>query len=431
MINPNTSHQLTAMHMLSPEGISHTFDDRANGYGRGDGIGALIVKRLSDAIRDGDTIRAVIRGTGVNADGKTPSVTQPSSEAQAELINQTYEDAGLDQSETEYFECHGTGTPVGDPLELTAIATTIGAARREAGKSPLPIGSIKPTVGHTEGCAGLAGVFKAILLMEKGMLVPTYGVERVNPKLKLSDWHLALPQHIVRWKTPGVRRVSVNSFGFGGANAHAILDDAYHYLKERGLVGKHNTIIYDLAPESGVSTSLGNEFIPGASKRLFLFSSKDQTSTKRISKGLNTWLQKDTEEKQVPHFLENLAYTFGLRRTHLEHRTFTIASSSSELTERLSKGLPAATRSQRHGSNLVMVFTGQGAQWPAMGRELFGNRVFCESIDVSNSYLKSLGCRWDAIEELSKTPNPNIDRPEYSQPLCTVVQIALVQVLRF
>ncbi|KAL8934368.1 MAG: hypothetical protein Q9211_005258, partial [Gyalolechia sp. 1 TL-2023] len=146
-------HQLTAMHMVSPEGISHTFDERANGYGRGDGIGALIVKRLSDAIRDGDTIRAVIRGTGANADGKTPSITQPSSAAQAELINQTYEDAGLDQSETAYFECHGTGTPVGDPLELTAIATTIGAARRKAGKPPLYIGSIKPTVGHTEGCA--------------------------------------------------------------------------------------------------------------------------------------------------------------------------------------------------------------------------------------------------------------------------------------
>jgi acyl transferase domain-containing protein len=107
----------------------------------------------------------VIRGTSVNADGKTPSITQPSSAAQAELINQAYEDAGLDQSETDYCECHGTGTPVGDPLELTAIAMTLGAARRAAGKTPLYVGSIKPTVGHTEGCAGLAGIFKSILLL--------------------------------------------------------------------------------------------------------------------------------------------------------------------------------------------------------------------------------------------------------------------------
>lgn len=217
MINPNTFHQLTQMHMLSPEGISHTFDDRCNGYGRGDGIGALIVKRLSDAIRDGDTIRAVIRGSGVNADGKTPSITSPSSVAQAELITQTYLDAGLDQAETGYFECHGTGTPVGDPLELNAIATTIGTARRAAGKTPLPVGSIKPTVGHTEGCAGLAGIFKAVLMLEKGMLVPTYGVERVNPKLKFDDWHLTLPDSVDRWPTPGLRRVSVNSFGFGNS----------------------------------------------------------------------------------------------------------------------------------------------------------------------------------------------------------------------
>lgn len=425
MINPNTMHQLTAMHMLSPEGISHTFDDRANGYGRGDGIGALIVKRLSDAIRDGDTIRAVIRGTGANADGKTPSITQPSSEAQAELINQTYEDAGLDQSDTGYFECHGTGTPVGDPLELTAIASTLGAARRAAGKIPLYVGSIKPTVGHTEGCAGLAGVFKAILLLEKGMLVPTYGVQRVNPKLKFSEWHLALPQDVVKWPAPGMRRVSVNSFGFGGANAHVILDDAYHYLQERNLAGKHNTVIHHSDSDTPV-----NGFVHAAPERLFLFSGKDQNGAKRVSDGLNTWLQRDSKDKHGPYFLENLAYTLALRRTHLEHRSFAIASSLSELTEKLSKGLPAATRSQRHGDNLVMVFTGQGAQWPAMGRELFDNPTFRQSIDVSQSYLESLGCEWNAIEELTKTPNPNINRPEYSQPLCTVVQIALVDVLR-
>jgi acyl transferase domain-containing protein/NADPH:quinone reductase-like Zn-dependent oxidoreductase/NADP-dependent 3-hydroxy acid dehydrogenase YdfG/acyl carrier protein len=430
MTSPNTSHQLSAMHMLSPEGISHTFDDRANGYGRGDGIGALIVKRLSDAIRDGDTIRAVIRGTGVNADGKTPSVTQPSSEAQADLIIQTYEDAGLDQSDTEYFECHGTGTPVGDPIELTAIANTIGAARRAAGRSPLPIGSIKPTVGHTEGCAGLAGIFKAILLMEKGILTPTYGVERVNPKLKLSEWHLTLPEQPTQWKTPGVRRISVNSFGFGGANAHAILDDASHYLRQRNLTGKHNTITNGSISHNDTLKTLTNENISSEPQRLFLFSGRDQPGAKRVYEGVNAWLRTTFEQKQAPDILDNLAYTLGQRRTHLEHRTFAIASSLSELTDGLSKGLPGAARAQRQGNNIIMVFTGQGAQWPAMGREMFSNPIFHQSIGVSNAYLKALGCRWDAVEELAKVPNPNMDLPEYSQPLCTVIQIALVEVLR-
>ncbi|OQE20988.1 hypothetical protein PENFLA_c015G08410 [Penicillium flavigenum] len=431
IINPNTSHQLTAMHMLSPEGISHTFDDRANGYGRGDGIGAMVVKRLSDAIHDGDTIRAVIRGSSVNADGKTPSVTQPSSTAQAELINQTYEDAGLDLSETGYFECHGTGTPVGDPLELAAIASTLGAARRAAGKPPLHIGSIKPTVGHTEGCAGLAGVFKSILLLEKGMMVPTYGVDRVNPKLKLNDWHLTLPANVARWPAPGLRRISVNSFGFGGANAHVILDDTYHYLKERGLTGKHNTVMDDSDSDSGVEDTSVSEVPHDTSKKLFLFTGKDQTGAKRVSEGLNAWLQEGSEDTHDPSLLENLAFTLAQRRTHLEHRTFAIASLPSELTERLSKGLPAATRSQRHGNNLVMVFTGQGAQWPEMGRELFANPIFRASIDASQSYLEAFGCKWNAVAELTKTTNSNVNLPEYSQPLCTVIQIALVDLLRF
>ncbi|KAJ5215071.1 Type I Polyketide synthases (Type I PKS) [Penicillium chermesinum] len=429
LINPNTSHQLTAMHMLSPEGISHTFDDRANGYGRGDGIGAMVIKRLSDALRDGDTIRAVIRGSGVNADGKTPSVTQPSSTAQAELIIQTYEDAGLDLSQTGYFECHGTGTPIGDPLELTAIASTLGAARRAAGKPPLHIGSIKPTVGHTEGCAGLAGVFKSIVLLEKGMLVPTFGVDRINPKLKLADWHLTLPDEVARWPTPGLRRISVNSFGFGGANAHVILDDAYHYLHDRGLEGRHNTVIGDFGSDSGFEdTSVNGADEPG--KKLFVLSGKDQTGAKRVSEALHVWLQQDPEDQSDPALLENLAFTLAHHRTHLENRTFVIANSASQLIEKLSKGLVASTRSQRHGSNLVMVFTGQGAQWPVMGLELLVNSTFRSSIETSQTYLEEFGCTWNAIDELSKKTNSNINRPEYSQPLCTVVQVALVDLLR-
>lgn len=123
ILHPNCMEQFSAIHMLSPEGISHSFDDRANGYGRGEGIGCIVVKRLSDALRDGDTIRAVIRGSGVNADGKTPSLTQPSSEAQANLIKRTYASAGLSLSSTEYFECHGTGTPVG-VSRITSILST-------------------------------------------------------------------------------------------------------------------------------------------------------------------------------------------------------------------------------------------------------------------------------------------------------------------
>ncbi|KAK2739800.1 Type I Iterative PKS [Onygenales sp. PD_40] len=431
---PNTFHQLNSMHMLSPEGISHTFDSRANGYGRGEGIGCLIVKRLSDALRDGDTIRAVIRGTGANADGKTPSITQPSSLAQADLINRTYEAAGLSQASTEYFECHGTGTPVGDPIELNAIASTIGASRAAAGLGPLYIGSIKPNVGHTEGCSGLAGIFKAILCLEKGMLVPTYGVEELNPKLTLADWNLALPEHTMKWPSRRQRRISVNSFGFGGANAHAILDDAYHYLANRGIIGNHSTVVHedDGNSESGISVGPGtplNHDLPNR-KRLFLFSTKDQAGIQRLTNVYSEALNKASRDKKDVHYLDDLAYTLSVRRSHFDFRSFAVAPTLASLSAQLSNGLPKIKRSSRQDNNLIFVFTGQGAQWERMGVELLSNSVFRNSVETSQNYLKNLGCQWDAIEELQKTQDSNISFPEYSQTLCTVLQIALVDLLR-
>ncbi|PSN59370.1 lovastatin nonaketide synthase [Corynespora cassiicola Philippines] len=434
ILNPNTMHQLSAMHMLSPEGISHTFDDRANGYGRGEGIGCLIVKRLSDAIRDGDTIRCVIRGTGVNADGKTPSITQPSSTAQADLIVRTYKAAGLSMASTQYFESHGTGTPVGDPIEMSAIGSTLGASRADANLGPLYVGSIKPTVGHTEGCSGLAGVFKAITCLERGMLVPTYGVGRLNPRLTLAEWNIALPSETMRWPEKGQRRISVNSFGFGGANAHVILDDAYHYLADRGLVGNHSTTLNETddeaASDSGVS-SMGS-VTPSdegiLTKQLFVFSTKDQAGIQRLASSYASYL--DTAaiaDKEDFRFLSNLAHTLSLRRSHLDFRSFAVASSRKELSTKLSKGLLKLPRSSRQYQNPVFVFTGQGAQWPGMGAQLISHSIFQESIQASQSYLKVLGCRWNIVEELEKD---SIHFPQYSQTLCTVLQVALVDLLR-
>ncbi|GKT47554.1 reducing polyketide synthase FUB1 [Colletotrichum spaethianum] len=437
ILNPNTMHQLSAMHMLSPEGISHTFDDRANGYGRGEGIGCLVVKRLSDALRDGDTIRAVIRHTGANADGKTPSITQPSSDAQAELIRRTYDAAGLPLSSTQYFEAHGTGTPVGDPIELRAIASTLGAARTAEGLGPLYVGSIKPSVGHTEGCSGLAGVFKAVVCLEKGMLVPTYGVERVNPKLTLDEWNLKLPPSTMKWPSSGQRRISINSFGFGGANAHAILDDAHHYLSARGLIGKHNTKVHvssENSSESGISMGPEtpmSELDSKAARQLFVFSTKDQSGIQRLSSLYSNELPSSGLDKEDTYYLSNLAYTLAVRRSHHDFRSFAVASSLAELKTQLSKGLPKMKRSSRQDNNLIFVFTGQGAQWPAMGKQLLSNPVFRQSVEKSQLFLKALGCEWDTIRELSEEENSNISLPEFSQTLCTVLQVALVDLLRY
>lgn len=316
---------------------------------------------------------------------------------------------------------------------MEAIASTLGASRAAAGLGPLYVGSIKPSVGHTEGCSGLAGVFKAMTCLERGMLVPTYGVNRINPKLTLSDWNLALPSQRMKWPEKGQRRISVNSFGFGGANAHAILDDAYHYLAERRLRGNHNTIL-DVADDDGVSdsgvSSMGSRTPSDEellTKRLFVFSTKDQAGIQRLASTYKSYLGSSNIDKLDYRFLGDLAHTLSLRRSHLDFRSFVIASSVNELEQKLTKGLPKLPRSSTQSANLVFVFTGQGAQWPGMGKQLISNTVFRKSIESSQLHLEALGCRWDIMEELEKD---SIHLPQYSQTLCTVLQVALVDLLQ-
>lgn len=167
--------------LLSPGGRCWSFDERGNGYARGEGTGVLIIKRVDDAIRDGDTIRAVIRNTGSNQDGRTPSITQPSMDSQLNLIKRTYRLANLDMEPTRFFEAHGTGTGVGDPIEANAIGSAFRNYRSPL--DPLYIGAVKANVGHLEGASGVAGIIKALLVLEHGVIPPIAGLERLNPRI--------------------------------------------------------------------------------------------------------------------------------------------------------------------------------------------------------------------------------------------------------
>lgn len=206
------------MNLLSPTGTSRMWDAEANGYARGDGIAAVVLKRLGDAIADGDEIECLIRETGVNQDGKSTGLTVPSSEAQAALIRSTYSRAGLDLSDTrdwpQYFEAHGTGTKVGDPREANAIQTAFNGPAVNG--NPLYVGSIKTIIGHTEGTAGLAGVLKAALAIRHGTIPPNMLLNRLNPDVQQYCQNLQVPTDAIPWPSlpAGVpRRVSVNSFG--------------------------------------------------------------------------------------------------------------------------------------------------------------------------------------------------------------------------
>jgi acyl transferase domain-containing protein len=186
---------------MSPDSVCHSFDQRGNGYAKGEGIATMVIKRVSDAIRDGDTIRAVIRGSGTNQDGRTPSISQPSPEAQADLIRRIYRENNLDPGLTRYFEAHGTGTAVGDPIEADAIHRVFSEHRAES--DPLYIGAVKSNVGHLEAASGLAGVIKSVLVLERGIIPPIALLRDINSAIPAAKWKLK----VGRW-TLEVRSLS-------------------------------------------------------------------------------------------------------------------------------------------------------------------------------------------------------------------------------
>jgi acyl transferase domain-containing protein len=192
---------MSNMDFLSPTSRCHSFDHRANGYARGDGISVVILKRLSIALQDNDTIRAVIRATALNQDGRTPGgITQPSGDAQQTLIRETFERTRLDMAPVRFFEAHGTGTVIGDPTEARAIGSVFREHGHRSPESPLFVGAVKSNIGHLEGGSGLAGVIKTVMILERGVIVPNAEVERVNPRIdtqglciKVSGLYFSVP----------------------------------------------------------------------------------------------------------------------------------------------------------------------------------------------------------------------------------------------
>ncbi|ORX96602.1 hypothetical protein BCR34DRAFT_497625 [Clohesyomyces aquaticus] len=423
---------MVTMTFLSPDGICHSFDHRANGYARGEGVGGICLKTVKRALADGDTIRAVIRGSGLNQDGKTPGITMPSPEAQADLIRSTYASAGLSLDKTAYFEAHGTGTAIGDPYELSALGATLGKAR--SSENPIFVGSVKTNIGHLEGCAGLAGLIKTVLILENGKIPPLAGFEQANPRLKLDEWNVILPERLFAWPNSGLRRASINSFGYGGANAHVIMDDAPNYLEESELQELHQTVECgfdsDETSQSSVLPAIAEcSGVTGPEHKLFIFSSADQTGLQRLATIYLAFLENECDSFLCPKFIMNLAYTLASRRSFLDHRSFVVASSRLELIQQLQDGLPKRRRIAK-SNNTLFIFSGQGAQWPNMGKELITYHTYRESLERSQSALLELGSPWRLIEELfAFKERSRIDSPEFSQPICTALQLALVDLL--
>ncbi|GJC84774.1 highly reducing polyketide synthase azaB [Colletotrichum liriopes] len=453
MLLPDIMGAMTRLHFLSPDGKCQSFDHKGNGYARGEGAAFCVLKPLDLALKDGDVIRGIIRNTAVNQDGHTPGITLPAADAQEALIRRVYAEAGLSLADTSYVEAHGTGTPAGDPVEAAALAATFGKAR-QAG-DPVFIGSVKSNVGHLEGGSGLVQVVKAVLMLEQGKIPPSLYYEKPNPRIPMDDWNLRVPTELIPWPVSGPRRISINSFGYGGTNAHCILDDAYHYLKANGLAGNHNVQVADgssptLSDDSGVSLieavdrlalegdTLEWKLDAHASPikpQLLTWSSHDEAGIARTSMTYASYLASklDAEkEGQTANIFEKLVHTLTARRSQLPWKCFAIASSCKETVAALEKPTTEPVRSANGKKvRLAFVFTGQGAQWFAMGRELFSTPIFRESIEAADACMQEMGASWSLTAELWRDEETTkVGLAHISQPVCTALQVALVDLLR-
>ncbi|WYZ36704.1 hypothetical protein EsH8_II_000210 [Colletotrichum jinshuiense] len=435
MFGPDMSILLGAAKILSPEGKSKMWDANANGFARGEGFGVTILKPLDAALRDGDTIRAVVLASAANEDGRTPGISLPNSEAQQALIRTAYRNAGVDPAETGYVEAHGTGTQAGDPLEARAILTTIGNQPNR--KSELYVGSVKTNIGHLEGAAGVAGVIKAALAVERGLIPQNLWFEELNPQIDLPD-NVKIPTTLTVWPHSGPRRASINSFGFGGANAHVIVEDAASYLFRHGLPGRHTTTPQPRLPQplSSRASNNGSETETtssitgdGPTPKIFVLSSNDQEGVKRNVERMIPYL--DTKDLAKSSFMTELGYTLFSKRTALPWKSFAIASDVTSLRQNL-ENIPAVVRSSNSSvPRVAFVFTGQGAQYFKMGKGLSVYKAFRDSMLRSESILKSLGCSWTLTEELDRPEEEcNLRRTDYSQPACTALQVALVDLAK-
>ncbi|PTB63211.1 polyketide synthase [Trichoderma citrinoviride] len=437
------------------DGKSYSFDHRASGYSRGEGVATVLVKRLSTALRDGDTIRAVVRATGLNQDGRTPGITLPSAAAQEQMIREVYKRGGLDIAQTAYIEAHATGTAAGDPIEARAIANSFNTANRG---SPLIVGAVKSAIGHTEGASGLAGIIKSVMVLESAMIPPNTNFEKVNPKIPIDKWRLQLPLRPTPWPSPGLRQVSINSFGFSGTNGHVVLQDARYYLEEHNLLGFHKTVPYPAHANGSITNGTGHvnghsanghgtangtvndptgengDSTADRTPLIFPVSSFDEQGVQRNANSLATYLNdlllSDTSSKTRKYF-QDLAYTLAAKRTAFQWRSFCLANSVADLAKTLtadsSLAKPVRTRAT---PNIAFVFTGQGAQWYAMGRELLAFSTFKESIESASQYMQELGSSWSLYDELQRDQQSSqIDKPYLAHPSCTAIQVALVDLL--
>ncbi|WP_018915578.1 type I polyketide synthase [Vreelandella zhanjiangensis] len=397
--------------MLSPTGRCQVFDESGNGYVRSEGAGLFLLKDYDQAIADGDNILAVVAGSAVNTDGHKSGITVPNPSAQTDLMRRAYAQAGISPDEIDYLEAHGTGTAVGDPIETRAIGEALGKHRQ----TPLLIGSIKSNVGHLETASGVAGLAKALYSLQHREVPATIGIRKLNPRIKFDEWNLHVVTKAQPLKKEGRLVIGINSFGFGGANAHVILESA---------------------PEKSSAPSQAPAPAHAVPIRLSAKSQEALTATaQNLAAHFTASHNQDSANGSSAFY--DIAHTLFHHREQHAFGALCFAKTPEEAAAALNQyaegDTPSVTTLERltNARGPVFVYDGNGCQWETMGRDLLESApVFAEAIDRVDALFQQYGNFSLRAELVGQNGENRFELTEIAQPALFALQVALTEWLK-
>ncbi|MEM9272462.1 MAG: type I polyketide synthase [Cyanobacteria bacterium P01_F01_bin.143] len=378
---PGGNISLCQMKMMAIDGRCKTFDASADGYVRSDGCGVVVLKRLKDALQDGDTIQAVIRGSAVNQDGLTNGLTAPNGPSQQAVIRQALATAGVQPSQISYVEAHGTGTALGDPIEVRSLKEVLIEGRSQ--EQTCWIGSVKTNIGHTEAAAGIAGLIKVILSLQHQQIPPHLHFKELNPYIKLDNAPLEIPTQLQSWTTE-TKLAGVSSFGFGGTNAHVILEEAG--ARSRGAREQRGK-----GAEGAIFQKRSHRNSLRGAQHILTLSAKTETALQDLVRRYQNYLTNNPELD-----VADICFSANTGRSHFEHRLAVVTESSEELQQKLEAfetgrevfGLVTGQIIRKRTRKIAFLFTGQGSQYLEMGQELYQTQpLFRQTLEKCQEIL--------------------------------------------
>ncbi|WP_424097234.1 SDR family NAD(P)-dependent oxidoreductase [Moorena producens] len=411
IISPEYTINFSRARMLSPDGRCKTFDAGADGYVRSEGCGVVVLKRLSDAVADGDNILAVIRGTAINQDGHTSGLTVPNGPAQESVIRQALTNSGVQPEQVSYIEAHGTGTSLGDPIEVTALGNVF--RESHSSQQPMIIGSVKTNIGHLEAAAGIAGLIKVVLQLQHQQIARHLHFHQPNPYINWEQLPVLVPTDGTPWEIEDKPRLAgLSSFGFSGTNAHVILEEA----------------------PSSVNTEHLSDTTRERPVHLLTLSTKDDLALWELVQKYQEFLEKNGTAN-----LADICFTANTGRSHFQHRLAIIASNQEELAEKLAKARATEDISavftgiipnSNSSPKIAFLFTGQGSQYVNMGRQLYDTEpIFRQTLDQCHQILQSYLEK--PLKEVIYPQQPQdiktseINQTAYTQPALFAIEYAL------